>query len=215
MKIKIPKTTITIILTIFEIFLGIYIANITEIYSTKKTEQIQLKAKVVEQKIEVVTDIISMVQEPILTFKTNKSDLAQSLYGYEGCDNCCCAILEDYTTFGDWATQFHKITSENRFLFNDDINLYITQIYLYNQKLNEIFLYVPADVVWQVGVVLHSEMTHLYQTLSQLLEEYLSDDIYDLEFSTVDSYDRVIKLSPQLNIVKYEKQIIEYFGKRY
>ncbi len=209
---KIFKVTISCMLIIIELFLGFYIADIIDINSTKKVEQIKLRAKVAEKKIDVTTELLEIVQEPILVFQTNESDLAQNLVGYNGSVSSCCTILKDHNTFGEWATKFHQFTSQNRFLFDENINLYLTQIYLYDQKLDGILSNIPEDEAWQVGVVLHGELTHMYQTLSQLLQEYLNDGIYELNSSSIDSYSRVIELSPELDIVKYEQQIIDYFN---
>ena len=67
---KIFKVTISCMLIIIELFLGFYIADIIDINSTKKVEQIKLRAKVAEKKIDVTTELLEIVQEPILVFQT-------------------------------------------------------------------------------------------------------------------------------------------------
>ena len=212
LKNKTFSITLSVMLVIAEIFGGIYIAGITNYNYGKKLEQIQLKSKVAEHKIDVATELLSVIQEPILIFKTAPSELAKSINGYEGAVDSCCTILKDHETFGEWVTKFHQFTSENRFLFDEKINLYITQIYLYDQKLEEILSNIPEDEAWQVGVVLHSEIAGMYQTLSQLLQEYLNDGVYDLSKTDVNSYSIVGELPPQSDIVRYENDILNYFN---
>lgn len=207
-KKQIFPSTLSWVIVIAEIFIGVYIDDIIDFNSNKKAEEIRLKAKVAEHKIDITTELLSMIQEPILILKTQDSKLAQSLPGYDGSINSCSVILKDYNTFGEWTTKFHQLTSKNRFLFNEEINLYITQIYLYDQKLNYILSSIPEDDVWQVGVILHSEISYMYENLSQMLQKYLNEGVYVLENSTINSYSRVIELPQDMYIVKYEQQII-------
>lgn len=202
------KRVCSICLVIAEIFAGIYIASIVEFNQNRELEKIQLRAKVVENRIDKVMTLMTLIQEPILTIQTNESELAKRLDGYDGSTNNCVVILKDLETFGNWATEFHQLASENRFLFNEEINLQITYIFLYNQKLDMILSNIPENEVWQVGVVLHSEIAQMYQTLSQLLQDYLNTEIYELETKEIDSYSRHTQLSNDFYIVKYEKQII-------
>ena len=212
-KKKIFAITISLILVILEIFAGINITNFVEYNNDKKLEEIRLKAKIVEYKIDKVTELLALVQKPVLIVKTkNNSELAAKI---DGCDaNCrsCVTILTDLDTFNEWAVKFQEFTFENRYLFNEEINLYITQIYLYNQKLEEILYQIPAEDIWQVGVVLHGEISNMYATLSGLLQDYLNNDIYNLDSDDISSYSRVVELSPEFDIVKYEKEIISILG---
>lgn len=209
---KIIKYLLSFSLIILEIFLGIWITNYLEYKHGKDLEQIHLQSIIAEKKIEKTMELITMVQEPILTFQTHPADIVKQLPDYQGSNNSCSTILKSYDYWGEWTTNFHQFTSENRYLFSGDINLCISNIYLYNKNLDIILSNIDDKNVQQVGVVLHSEISQMFSGLSDLLQDYLKNDVYKLDSNDNQINAIVGELSPEYNLVKYKYKFIEILG---
>lgn len=212
-KNKIFSVTISCVLVIAEIFAGIYIADVIDFNTNKKVEQIKLKSKVVEYRIDYATEILSLIQEPATSVWTDDSILAQSIDGLQGSDHMCSTILKDVDSYLEWTKKFHKVTSRNKFLFTKEINTHIEEIYLYDQVLNEMLPTIPKEDFWEVGVVLYSDIVYMYGELSQLLQEYLNEAVYELDNDNIiDTYSRNIELSgDKFNLIKYGANINSYY----
>lgn len=210
--LRIVSIFASLTIIIFEIFLGIYITNYSEYKHGKDLEQIHLQSIIAEKKIEKTMELITMVQEPILTFQTHPADIVKQLPDYQGSNNSCSTILKSYDYWGEWTTNFHQFTSENRYLFSGDINLCISNIYLYNKNLDIILSNIDDKNVQQVGVVLHSEISQMFSGLSDLLQDYLKNDVYKLDSNDNQINAIVGELSPEYNLVKYKYKFIEILG---
>ena len=112
-------------------------------------------------------------------------------------------------TFMEWVEKFHKTTSSQRFLFNEEITQYIAMIYLYNQTLERLTVNVPDDQFWQIGVALHGDITYMYSQLSILLQDYLNEGVFDLDSQKINSYKRPSELSEDFAIIKHWDDILK------
>ena len=203
----------------FSIIFGALTSVLITIFATyftiKKQEVIKLKAKITERNIDTVCQLLQLTKGLVtMTLQDNKKKVDLE-FDYE-CDHIdewpisIPAILAEECQTSDWYIPFLMMMESTSRIMNTEIihcehfiKEYFLNVYLiYNR--------IPIDKRWQMAFVLKPDFRNIYSEFSQLLENYLQDDIYKMKQSKKiwdskkeQSYKKKIELT---NFFKYKNQ---------
>ncbi len=175
------------LIVIFAIIVGVVISLISSYLSTKYTERIRIKSRIIERNIDIVSQLIELTKfMSTMTLIPNKqkSDL--------GFDYICdeidehpisipCTLTEGWET--DWYLKFVMLMVNTTRVMSLEIIHYehFIQEYLLNVQLK--IAEFPPEEQWKMAFVCKPDYRMISDEFTRLLECYLFSGIYKLNKS--------------------------------
>lgn len=187
-------------------------------FTVKKQEIIKLKAKVIERNIDTVYQLIQVSK--ILNTMVLQDDKKKNNLEFEyNCDlidewpiSIPHVLTEEFHTASlGWYANFLTLMDDNTGIMNLEIIHYehFIKEYFYNLYLT--YDKIPIDKRWQMAFALKPDFREICNEFTQLLEDYLQNDIYKMnrskkrwDLNIEESYKKKLK---KTNLVKYGSKL--------
>lgn len=186
-------------------------------FTVKKQEIIKLKAKVIERNIDIVYQLIEVskvLNTMVLQDDKKKTDL-EFEYDCDHIDEWPISIphvlTEEFRSLGSgWYVKFLTLMDNNTRIMNLEIIHYEHFIKEYFFNLYLIFDKIPEDKKWQMAFALKPDFRNICGEFTQLLEDYLQNDIYkmrkNLKTWELKKVKRYRKKLEETNLFKYKNK---------
>lgn len=205
-----------VIWAVIAILIGVLITLFANYKSTKVNEQLKLKAKLAEKRMDVVEQLLSLsvMLHTVQAFPDKAlGDLGFEFSLSETENNPLrgpILLLSD-EVYDNFRLTFIELFHGKGYMLNDTINKLGAYCQDYFINLDLLKANIPLDERWKLAVVLKPDFQSLSQSLSTALQKYLNTDIYSFGRKTIRWKKYKMEQSKNkiasTNLVKYHEQL--------